>query len=264
MSRRPWTREELIVAFNLYCKLPFGQLHRNNPTIIELARVLERTPSSVAMKLCNFASFDPTHRKRGIRGLRHTAKSDEAIWHEFNNSWEQLAIESEQAVLRLRGTTVEQLPLAESATVKETVEELFPSVPGQTEAERLTRVRLRQSFFRQTILASYRNCCCVCSLPCEVLLVASHIIPWATRPDLRVNPRNGLCLCALHDRAFDRGLLTVNARFRVHISTRIRHYLPNDVLSRMFMRFQERQIKLPEKFKPDPSFLEFHTTTIFQ
>jgi putative restriction endonuclease len=264
MPRRHWTREELIVAFNLYCKLPFGQLHRNNPKIVELAHLLGRTPSSVAMKLCNFASFDPTHQVRGIRGLRHAAKSDEAIWNEFNDNWEQLAVESEQALMRLHGAAAEQYPLAESVTAEQTLAELVPPEPGQTEAERVTRVRLRQAIFRQMILASYRNACCVCTVPCEALLVASHIIPWAIRPELRVNPRNGLCLCALHDRAFDRGLLTVNPSFRVQISTRIRDYLPNGVLSRMFMRFQDHRIKLPEKFKPEPSFLEFHVANIFQ
>jgi hypothetical protein len=31
MPRRDWTREELIVAFNLYCKIPFGRIHIRNP-----------------------------------------------------------------------------------------------------------------------------------------------------------------------------------------------------------------------------------------
>jgi hypothetical protein len=59
MPRRFWTRNELIVAFNLYCKMRFGQLHRRNPQVIQLANQLGRTPSAVAMKLCNFAAFDP-------------------------------------------------------------------------------------------------------------------------------------------------------------------------------------------------------------
>jgi putative restriction endonuclease len=96
MARRNWTRDELIVAFNLYCKLPFGQYHRRNPQVIELARLLSRTPDAVAMKLCNFASLDPTHQKRGVRGLGNSGKLDPQIWEEFNNNWEQLAIESER------------------------------------------------------------------------------------------------------------------------------------------------------------------------
>ena len=40
MTRKNWTRDELIVAFNLYCKLPFGKIHNKNPAIIELAVLL--------------------------------------------------------------------------------------------------------------------------------------------------------------------------------------------------------------------------------
>lgn len=53
-----WTKDELRLAFNLYCQLPFGRLHSKNPEIIELAKLIRRTPSSVAMKLVNFASLE--------------------------------------------------------------------------------------------------------------------------------------------------------------------------------------------------------------
>lgn len=62
-----WTRDELILAINLYCKLPFGKIHRGNPDIVELANLLGRTPSSIAYKLVNFASLDPSLQARGIR-----------------------------------------------------------------------------------------------------------------------------------------------------------------------------------------------------
>lgn len=54
-----WTHDELMLAMNLYCKLPFGQLRHGNPLIIEVAQKLDRTPSSLSMKLCNLASLDP-------------------------------------------------------------------------------------------------------------------------------------------------------------------------------------------------------------
>jgi putative restriction endonuclease len=44
MPTNKWTREELIIAFNLYCKIPFGKIHNRNPEIIELAKILGRTP----------------------------------------------------------------------------------------------------------------------------------------------------------------------------------------------------------------------------
>lgn len=67
-GQRLWTREELILAINLYCKIPFGKLHRNNPDIIKLAKLIDRTPNTVSYKLVNFASFDPSLEARGIKG----------------------------------------------------------------------------------------------------------------------------------------------------------------------------------------------------
>ena len=67
-GQKLWTRDELILAINLYCKLPFGRLHRSNPEVIHLAELIGRTPSSIAYKLVNFASLDPSLQARGIKG----------------------------------------------------------------------------------------------------------------------------------------------------------------------------------------------------
>lgn len=56
---RNWTQEELTIALGLYCKLPFGQFHQHQPLIKLVAELLDRTPSSLAMKLCNLAGLDP-------------------------------------------------------------------------------------------------------------------------------------------------------------------------------------------------------------
>jgi hypothetical protein len=69
LARRRWTRNELIIALNVYHKLRFGQLHARQPVIIAVAKKLGRSASSVAMKLCNFASLDPALTLRGIKGL---------------------------------------------------------------------------------------------------------------------------------------------------------------------------------------------------
>lgn len=71
-----WRREELILAFDLYCRLAFGKMHRNNPAVIELADLIGRTPSAVAMKLVNFASLDEAHQSRGVKGLSNASSAD--------------------------------------------------------------------------------------------------------------------------------------------------------------------------------------------
>ena len=87
MTRRNWTREELIIAFNLYCKTPFGQIHIRNPEIIDLANLIKRTPSAVSWKLANFARLDPSLQRRGIVGATHGSKSEKVIWDEFNQEY---------------------------------------------------------------------------------------------------------------------------------------------------------------------------------
>ena len=88
---KDWTREEHVLAFNLYCKIPFGSIHMNNPRIVELARILGRKVGSVSLKLSNFARLDPALQARGIRGMKHGAKGEEEVWHEFANRPEELA-----------------------------------------------------------------------------------------------------------------------------------------------------------------------------
>ena len=69
MTKRLWTREEMILAFNLYLKLPFGKLHTRTPEIQELAQLINRSANSVALRLVNFASCDPQLQARGIKGM---------------------------------------------------------------------------------------------------------------------------------------------------------------------------------------------------
>jgi putative restriction endonuclease len=260
MTRTNWSREELIVAFNLYCKMQFGQYHSRHPRVIQLAKIIGRTPGAVAMKLCNFASFDPTHQRRGIKGLSNAGKADQATWDEFNGNWTDLAAESERAYRTLIDvaeiTNTIEAPGLEAPDEASTTEE--------TQTERTVKVRLGQTFFWDVVLAAYNNRCCICDLPCPGMLNAGHIIPWAERPDLRVNPRNGLALCSLHDRAFDRGLISVDASIALLLSPQLEEFLPHRVIDDMFIRFRGEAIKPPEKFGPRLEFFEFHRTTIFQ
>lgn len=89
--RRNWTREELIVAFNLYCRTPFGRIHNRNPEIIGLSAALGRTPSALSWKLANFARFDPALKDRNISGATHGGQLEQEVWEEFSQDWEKLS-----------------------------------------------------------------------------------------------------------------------------------------------------------------------------
>ena len=253
MRRQGWTRDELLLAFNLYCRTPFGRLHRNNRDIIELASVLGRTPSAVAMKLVNFASLDPVHQRRKVRGLRNASRSDHEILQEFLSNWEQLAFESEQALGRIASTSPRILN-----------GRLEPDIPsGPTDEERVVRVRIVQRFFRDVVLASYENRRAICTIAVPELLNASHIIPWSNNMARRADPTNGLALCSLHDRAFDRGLLTIDADFRVVIASSLKIDEPPTVHRVALSAIEGKAIELPRRFYPDPEALRFHRENVF-
>ena len=260
---KEWTREELLLTFNLYCKIPFSKTKANNPFVIEVARLIGRTPSAVAMKLGNFGSFDPALKVQGISGLTGSSKADRAIWEEFNNDWENLAIESELATAKfLPDSKGLLLPPCEAPrhTLKLKDDQ---TITGPSETTREVKVRLHQKFFREVVFACYSVSCCVCRNPIPELLTAGHIIPWSHREDLRANPRNGLCLCSLHHDAFDCGLWCIDNSYKVSLSSKLDLYLPNRTIEMNFVEYSGAQLHLPDKFWPEQVFLGYHRENIF-
>lgn len=252
MVNANWTKEQTIVALNLYCKIPFKKVASNHPAIIELATLIGRTPNSVKMKIGNFGSFDPELKKLGIVGLTNASKLDEIVWSEFNSDWEKLAYESELLIAKFADR-----PLEKNIEVEPV------NFPTGLEKEAFIKQRVNQNFFRATVLSSYNFRCCVTGLSVVDLLVASHIVPWATDPKNRLNPRNGLCLNAIHDKAFDRGLITVSNDYRIIISKRLREKSSEEVVARYFTKHDGQKLFLPDRFLPSLEFLEFHQKNRF-
>jgi predicted restriction endonuclease len=225
---------------------------------MKLAEFIGRTSDAVAMKLSNFASFDPYHQSRGIKGLQNSGQADRAIWDEFSTNWDELAVESEIAYAHLSG---EEILPSVTASLEPEIEAIEFS--GSTETERKVKVRLGQQFFRKVIMTSYASKCCVCGMPIPELLIASHIIPWRDDENLRVNPHNGLCLCTLHDKSFDRGFFTLADDYKIVIGKAIRQYLPNSAVHNGFKIYEGKAISLPDKFIPKQEFLELHRENHF-
>lgn len=255
MSARSWDRSELLAAFHLYCRTPFGRLHRRNPDVVALAQVLDRTPSAVAMKLCNFASLDPVQGERKVAGLRNASRADREIWEAFSADPEGVAVESYECIQRAGG-----LPSAD-AFVDGT--ELV-AAPEVTEALRETSVRLVQGFFRTAVLASYGAACAMCDVSAPELVNASHIVPWRVDRRRRADPRNGLALCVLHDRAFDRGLVGLDTALRIMVSPRLRATAGGTVCEVAFLDREGMSIRLPTRFAPDPGAVAYHREAVFQ
>jgi len=254
MSVQLWTKEQLKLAFHLYFQLPFGKLHHRNPEIIELALLIGRTPGAVAMKLTNFASLDPQITSTGRKGLSGASALDRQVWAEFHENWEKLAGESEGLRRKLGGTTSVRLQVAED-------EDLPEDYVGETRA-RWVNQRIKQALFRRVVLSGYGEKCCMSGLSEPQLLVASHIVPWSKDKANRLNPSNGLCLSAIHDKAFDKGFITISDDFRVIVSKKLRQK-KGDFLRDVILSLHEKKIALPDRFQPKAEFLDWHRTTWF-
>jgi hypothetical protein len=253
MSRlQGWTREQLLVALKLYCEIPFGKMHSRNPEIIRYAGLIHRTPSALAMKLTNFASLDPKITSSGRRGLTGASQADRAIWEEMTSNWSKFAKDIAEIQARFEGS---------NATGRE-IQPETASYVGKTR-DVVIQARIGQSFFRKAVLSAYEFKCCISGLPVPELLIASHILPWSYDPANRLNPRNGLCLSAIHDRAFDLGLITISSNMRVLLSTKLKSSKTNGYMRNTFGAYEDQPITLPTKFSPDAEFLKHHRESIF-
>lgn len=249
MAVSHWTRQQSLVAFSLYCRLPFGRFHMRNPEIIQYANLIGRTPSALAMKLSNIASLDPAITSTGRSGLSGASSADKAMWQEMQQDWTAFSIAMAQAEQELCATS---LPTAVDGPC---------NLPTSKIAE--VKVRIGQQFFRTAVLSAYNQRCCISGLANPRLLVASHIVPWKTDEQNRLNPHNGLALSALHDKAFDLGVITIDEDYRVVVSSQ-----STDTKDLFFTStiasFHGKPIALPEKFYPAAQFLTFHREHIFQ
>lgn len=231
MPRNNWTREETILALALYCKIPFGRINNSNPQIIDLANSFGRTPSALAMKMCNFGRFDHELSQRGVSGLAHGSKLDKIILDEFYQNMEELYAEAENA------TSCISLIIP--------TEEI--EIPAGEDITAVSKTRKGQAFFRNTVLSGYDNTCCITGINIPRLLQASHIKSWGDSDPLteRTNPTNGLCLNALHHMAFDSKIITIDTNYRILVSKQAKDHCTSEVFSEFFEKYDGQKITLP-------------------
>jgi 5-methylcytosine-specific restriction protein A len=94
MGKPDWTRDELILALDLYFREPAARGSKTHPGVIELSSVLNRlpihskseleedfrNPNGVGMKLSNFLRFDPSYTGAGLKRGSHL---EEDVWNAF-------------------------------------------------------------------------------------------------------------------------------------------------------------------------------------
>jgi len=255
MQKKLWTREELVLVFNLYLKLPFGKLHTRTPEVIEMAELIGRSVNSIAIRLTNFAACDPYHQNRGIKGMTGGIKQCQPIWDEFSENRGALIFESEKILAE-----------KENQTLEKKYDDLFIDIKelkGETKL-REVKTRVNQNVFRRIVIANYSEKCAITGIDIPELLFASHIIPWSKNEKERLNPENGICLSALYDKAFDRGLIGFNENSEILISTQLKKKKSKEYYLRYFLNLEKTKLETPQKYLPRKEFLQYHLDEVFE
>jgi putative restriction endonuclease len=253
-TRNLWTKDELLVVFNLYLKLPFGKLHTTTTEVMQMAHLLDRSVNSIAIRLTNFAACDPYHQNRGVKGMVGGIKQCQPIWDEFYEDRELLIFESERVLAEKEQQDIEFKYDNLLLDLKE--------IKGETRY-REVKTRVNQNVFRQIVLANYSGKCAISEIDIPELIFASHIIPWAENERERLNPENGICLSGLYDNAFDKGLIGLNERYEVLISSRLKEKKDSHYYERYFSHIERAKIFVPKKYPPKKEFLQYHLDEIF-
>lgn len=250
MARDNWTEEQITIVLYEYCRNPFGQFSATKQFVKELGQLLGRTPGAIVRKVGNLASFDPQMKARGVGGLGHTGKLDEVVWNRYFGHWDKLAYNAEVLIAQLKNKELEQ-----------SVDINLENLPVGSERTQEVKRRINQDFFRNTVLSSYENRCCITGINNTELLHACHIVGWTKDEANRTNPQNGLCLNVLFHKAYDDNLIGISPDYEVFVSDEFFGAKQEtvDVSTKEFINsINHRKLIMPKRFLPDRDLLAVH------
>ncbi len=240
-----WNIEELMMAVNIYCKVPFAHTRKTDPEIIYYANLIGRSPGALYTKLCNFGRCDNKMTDVGIKGLTHGSHLEPEVWNRFVANPEDFIYNTEQL-------------LANRAN-KELVKFADIDISDLSEGDNkytVVKQRIGESFFRKAVLASFDSKCCVSKCTCVELLEACHISEWAMDKTNRLNPANGLCMNTLFHKAYDRCLMAITPDYTIVFSDQMIESFKEDSGIRTFLlETNGKKIFLPGKFLPNKDCL---------
>ena len=125
---------------------------------------------------------------------------------------------------------------------------------------------LRNPDFRERILRAYEYRCAVCGFNVRlgetlVAVEAAHI-KWHCYggPD---NEENGIALCSLHHKLFDRGAFTLDRSFTLHVAESAHGTSGFD---EWLMRYHDRPIQRPQSpdYYPNDGYINWHAREVFR
>lgn len=294
----PFNPVEKVLCYGLFylCdprKYGGANIHTVPESVKQLAAFFRRTPGSITNKMLNLEGAR-SHSAREEPELFVTFAADPAfyrhLYQEILTQARTLLIGEDTLPDFLHLLSAESYPgdllvgqddLPASTTllladVQETMKELqqvFSFNDRQTEKLAEQRIRLAQHRFALEVIRNCGGACVFCGFAPHTLqeqshlLRASHIKPWAVSSNReRVDVKNGLAACPMHDVAFDRGYLMVNGGYRIHRATRLAQSIVRDPgVTTYFGETLSPVLLLPQHAeRPGPTYLAYHRENIFK
>lgn len=137
---KPWTREDTIIAYALYCVTPFSKINNSNQTILEAANRIDRSPKSLKMKMCNLAALDPDFLASGRSSLwGGITKLDREVYAEFSHDWSGLSAAAERLLDMPSSTLRNRFIMGPAAGARRPTQRSRTSKPASSSASRSLR-----------------------------------------------------------------------------------------------------------------------------
>jgi hypothetical protein len=187
------------------------------------------------------------------------------LLHHFNIRGDRKGILNEHSISELRENNdsdfIKALDIIDELNiVKEEAEKYF--VRNQeinknnnpTESKSEIKVRAYQNKLREIVLDNYNSTCAICEINKTDLLICSHIKPWTVDKEERLNPKNAICFCVLHDKMFDKGYFSLDSEYNIIFGTKSDKQIEKLLTDLKF--------KKPKINEPDISFLDYHFNEI--
>lgn len=293
----PFNEVETLLCYGLFYLLDPHRYGGSNidkvpPIVTTLAAFFRRTPGSMTNKMLNldgsrthsaheepllFATLaaDPSRYRALYLAILSEARHLGFDEHVFPDFLAEVALDTGETDLLgqddIPASTT--LLLADTEQEMQEIDRTFKLGEPLTEKLVERKVRLAQHRFALEVLLNCQKKCVFCgfeprSLPGQSgLLRASHIKPWSVSTAReRIDVRNGLAACPMHDAAFDQGYLTVNGGYHIHRASVLEESIVKDQgASYYFGAILQTRLVLPERAKmPAPQYLSYHREHVFR
>jgi putative restriction endonuclease len=294
----PFTAVETLLCYGLFYVVDPHRYGGSNieqiPSVVKtLAAFFRRSPGSLTSKMLNLDG-SRTHSAREEPLLFAQLASEPAryltIYHAIVTTARNLALDEHILPDFLAGSVLatgatelagqDDVPPESALLLAHANEDLKRLDDTFALGDRLTeklverKVRLAQHRFALEVLHNCSRTCVFCgfeprSLPGQSggLLRASHIKPWAVSTSQeRVDVRNGVAACPMHDAAFDQGYLTINSGYAIQRAALLKESMTNDQgVSHYFGTILQPKLVLPRQAKmPAAHYLAYHREYIFK